>query len=103
MSPTSCQTAPPREKDYRGSVHPVQHVYRVERDGASMMRLETEREACAARGFLAGCRAAERDDHVGPEALLEAHRDSRLVPVDARACGEAVVFVGDRGSAACHH
>jgi hypothetical protein len=66
-------------------------------------RLEPKREACAAGAFFAGRRPADRDDHVGPEALLEANRDCRLIAIHTRARREAIVLVGDGCCAACHH
>jgi len=56
--------------------------------------LEAEREACTAGAFFAGHRTADRDDHVGPEALLEADRDCRLiVGVDLHATAKQRCYV----------
>src|ERR1700710_1333920 len=116
MSPTSCQTAPPRvrrKKDYKISTLFMQHVCHVEavwrldmnhageacagepdRQPRRKIRLETEREARASRALFTSGRTAERQDHVRAEAFLEADRNRRLVAIETRACGEAGVLVG---------
>jgi hypothetical protein len=65
--------------------------------------LETEREARASGRFFTGRRAAEREDHVGSEASLEADCDCGLVAIKAGARRETIVLVGDRRSAAYHY